>query len=530
MTANGKSRPHAKQVLIVDPDDRFAVILRRALGSEYSLEHVSHIEDGTARLKGKGVDVVLLNWDWPKSQPPAMKTKCQELLNEASSLNASIPVLVFTWDQKRECAMEATRLGASDVFLQPLDVLELKFALDRAYRRVTLERDLAAARALVPFSHIPGLIGNSKAMQRIYELVSKVAGVHTTVLIRGESGTGKELVARAIHRLSQRSEKPFMAFSPSALPETLLEDELFGHEKGAFTGAQQSRRGRFEEASGGTVFLDEIGDLALSMQVKLLRVLQERTLERLGSSTQVPVDIRLICATNRDLESMVREGTFRQDLYFRISVFRIDLPALRDRRTDIPLLAEYFCRHFAEIHKKNVRGLSPGFLSTLTSYEWPGNVRELQNVIERSLILADGSQLAVEDLPPELKPLAVTSEIPRGSFHEAVDCFRRSMILAALRAHSGNRLKAARELKISRSYLHRLLKKLDITSEGSPGAAEPATSGEPLDQQESDAAEEPDLAEDSDVTEEPDVAEESDTEDEPDDEEEESMASKKHFS
>src|SRR6266699_3415504 len=375
MSTDGKIPVHVKQLLIIDPDDRFAAILKTALGTAYSLDHVSNIDDGIARLKQNDVDVVLLNWDWPKSELP-IRLKCQEFLEEADSVTAPIPVLVFTWDRRRECAMENVRQGAFDVFLQPLDVLELKFALDRAYVRTTLHRDLSAARALA---------------------------------------------------------------------QTLIEDELFGHEKGAFTGAAQTRRGRFEQAQGGTVFLDEIGDLALSMQVKLLRVLQERTLERLGSSTPVPVDIRLICATNRDLETMVRQGTFRQDLYFRISVFRIDLPALRERRTDIPILAEFFCRHFGEVHKKDIRGLSPRFLSTLASYEWPGNVRELQNVIERSLILADGSQLSVEDLPSELKPLVVSAEIPRGSFHEAVDCFRRELILAALRTHSGNRLKAARE-------------------------------------------------------------------------------------
>ena len=464
LNSNGKAPEPEKEVLVVDPDDRFAVILRRALGSGYSLRHVSTIEDGIEASKGESVDVVLLNWDWPTPKP-GTSDKRVELLNEASGHTVPVPVLTFTWDKRREVAMEIIRHGAFDVFPQPLDVLELKFSLDRAYRRTLLARDLSAARAMAPFSHIPGLIGNSKSMQRIYELITKVAGVHTTVLIRGESGTGKELVARAIHRLSPRANKQFMAFSPSALPETLIEDELFGHEKGAFTGATQSRRGRFEEAQGGTVFLDEIGDLALSLQTKLLRVLQERTLERLGSSTPVPVDIRLICATNRDLETMVREGTFRQDLYFRISVFRIDLPPLRERRTDIPLLGEYFCRQFAEVHKKNIRGLSPGFVSTLASYDWPGNVRELQNVIERSLILADGSQLSVEDLPPELKPLAVSSDAPKGSFHEAVDTFRREMIMAALRAHSGNRLRAAKELRISRSYLHRLLKKLDISEE-----------------------------------------------------------------
>lgn len=460
---NGKAPAPEKNVLIVDPDHQFAFILRGALGTAYNLRHVSTIEDGLAALRENSTDVALLNWDWPDLE---MADEVREqILREASTQIVSTPVLAFTWDKRRETHIQAIKSGAFDVFLQPMDVQELKVSLDGAYRRVLLERDLSAARALAPFSHVPGLIGNSKSMQRIYELTTKVSGVFTTVLVRGESGTGKELVARAIHHLSPRKGKAFMAFSPSALPETLIEDELFGHERGAFTGATGTRRGRFEEAQGGTVFLDEIGDLALPLQTKLLRVLQERTLERLGSSNPVPVDIRLICATNRDLETMVREGTFRQDLYFRISVFRIDLPPLRERRTDIPLLSEYFCRQFANIHKKNVRGLTPGFVSTLTSYAWPGNVRELQNVIERSLILADGAQLAVEDLPPELKPLAVSTDTPKGSFHEAVDTFRRELILAALRSHSGNRLRAAKELRISRSYLHRLLKKLDISDE-----------------------------------------------------------------
>jgi transcriptional regulator with PAS, ATPase and Fis domain len=331
---------------------------------------------------------------------------------------------------------------------------------------------LDEARGLASLSHLGGLIGNSKPMQRVYDLVSKVAGVSTTVLLRGESGTGKEVIARTIHRLSPRSSKSFMAFSPSALPETLMEDELFGHEKGAFTGALQSRRGRFEEAQGGTVFMDEIGDLSLPMQAKLLRVLQERCFERLGSSTPLQVDIRLICATNRDLEKMVQEGAFRQDLYFRISVFRIDLPPLRERRDDIPLLAEYFIRQFAEIHQKTVRGFTPGFISALVRHEWPGNVRELQNVIERSLILCEGTQLATQDLPPEFKNLAVSTEVPSGSFHEALKYFKREMVLGALRAHSGNRLKAAQELRISRSYLHRLLKQLSIPDE--EPAAQPA--------------------------------------------------------
>jgi DNA-binding NtrC family response regulator len=455
-------------ILIADPQERFSLVLKRVLGSGYLVEHAPSIAEGISRLRNSDVDLVLLNWDWPKvSSNPAEEP--EEILKEASSLAAPVPVVALTADGRRETAMEIIKAGAYDFFVQPLDVLELKLVIDRAHRVVTLARDLAEARGLASLSHLGSLIGNSKTMQRVYDLVTKVAGVSTSVLLRGESGTGKEVVARTLHRMSPRAGKAFMAFSPSALPETLIEDELFGHEKGAFTGASAARRGRFEEAQGGTVFLDEIGDLSLPLQAKLLRVLQERCLERLGSSTPVAVDIRLVSATNRDLDRMVQEGTFRQDLYFRISVFRIDLPALRERRDDIPLLAEYFCRQFAEAHKKNIRGFSPGFISALVQHDWPGNVRELQNVIERSLILSDGPQLAVRDLPPELRQLTVFSELPTGSFHEAIRQFKRELILAALRVHSGNRLKAAQELHISRSYLHRLLKQLNIPAQESAG-------------------------------------------------------------
>lgn len=453
-----------KRLLIVDPDERFSLVLRSVLGPGYSVGRVSAIGQGIARLGGGDIDLVLLNWDWPKLSPVAREER-EELLKAAASLPAPVPVVALTGDGRRETAMEIIGQGAYDFFVQPLDVLELKLVIDRAHRMVTLARDLAEARGFAALSHLGSMVGNCKSMQRVYDLITKVAGVSTTVLLRGESGTGKEVVARTIHRLSPRANKAFMAFSPSALPETLIEDELFGHEKGAFTGAAQVRRGRFEEAQGGTVFLDEIGDLPMPMQAKLLRVLQERSLERLGSSAPVQVDIRLICATNRDLEKMVQEGAFRQDLYFRISVFRIDLPPLRERRDDIALLAELFCRQFAEAHKKNIRGFTPGFVSALVRHGWPGNVRELQNVIERSLILSDGPQLGVQDLPPEFNKFGIPSEIPSGSFHEAARQFKREMVLAALRASSGNRMKAAQGLRISRSYLHRLLKQLNIPTE-----------------------------------------------------------------
>jgi DNA-binding NtrC family response regulator len=308
-------------------------------------------------------------------------------------------------------------------------------------------------------------------MEQVNDFIRKVAGVLTTVLITGESGTGKGVCAQAIHRMGPLARKPFVAFSPCSFPDSLIEDELFGHEKGAFTGASQVRRGRFEEAHGGTVFLDEIGDLALPLQTKLLRVLQERTVERLGSNVSHPVDVRVICATSRNLEKMVQHRTFREDLYFRISVVKVPMPPLRDRGEDIPLLAEFFLRMFAKAHNKRARAFTPGFLSALARHPWPGNVRELQNVIERSVVLANGNEhLTVEDLPPELKPFTMAREVPNGSFHECVQSFKRELLRSALRLHSGNKLKAARELGISRCYLHRLLNQFDLT--------EPETSDE----------------------------------------------------
>jgi transcriptional regulator with PAS, ATPase and Fis domain len=310
---------------------------------------------------------------------------------------------------------------------------------------------------------IDGLLGNSAAMDRVSDVVHKVAGVFTTVLVTGESGTGKGLVAKAIHQLSQRANKPFVGFSVCSFPESLIDDELFGHERGAFTGASQGRRGRFEEANGGTIFIDEIGDLALPIQAKLLRALQERTVSRLGSNVSHPIDVRVICATNRNLEQMVREGTFREDLYFRISVVKIAMPSLRDRTEDVPLLAEYFLRTFAKLHKKQCRSMTPGFMSALSRHSWPGNVRELQNVIERSVVLGNGhDRLGIDDLPPELQGLSISDELPRGSFHEALKSFKRDLVRSALATHNGNKLKAAKELGISRCYLHRLLNQLEV--------------------------------------------------------------------
>jgi len=455
-----------RRVLLVDSDGGFAAVLQDVVGEGYNLSHVGSVREAIPLLRSAQPEVILLNWDQPSHTD---HSECTVLVAEAADMPIPVPVIVFSWDERRETAVQALRSGVWDYFPQPLDILALKFALDRAHSRFLLAKDLADARKLIGVQRVEGLIGNSKPMERVYEIMQKVSSVSTTVLITGESGTGKEVVARAIHRLSPRTQKPFVAFSACALPESLIEDELFGHGKGAFTGASQSRRGRFEEAQGGTIFLDEIGDLGLPLQAKLLRVLQERCVERLGSNAPIPLDVRVLCATNRDLAQMVKAGTFRQDLFFRISVVKIELPPLRDRANDIPILAEYFLRAFAAAHKKDIRGFTAEYLGALTAHNWPGNVRELQNVIERSVVLADNARLGAEDLLPELNRTGWNPEVPRGAFHDALREFKRAIVRSTLKRHNGNKLKAAQELKISRCYLHRLLNQLNIKQDGEAG-------------------------------------------------------------
>ena len=449
-----------RRVLLVDPDEAFGNVLDEVLtGAGYTIRQVLSPKAALSEAWSDNSDVILLNIDsWANGTEA-----CRELLHSAANLPVSLPIISFGWAKHSGAALELFQQGALDFLEQPLDIQELRFAIDRACRRAEMARELAAAQRMLTTNRVEGLLGNSKSMVRVSDMIHKVAAVFTTVLITGESGTGKEVVANAIHRLSARAGKPFVAFSVCSFPDSLIDDELFGHERGAFTGANQSRRGRFEEASGGTIFIDEIGDLALPLQAKLLRVLQERTVERLGSNVSRPVDIRVLCATNRNLEQMVREGKFREDLYFRISVVKIHMPTLRDRAEDVPLLAEFFLKNFARIHKKQQRNMTPGFLNALTRHSWPGNVRELQNVIERSVVLANGQErLGVDDLPMELQGFSASDELPKGSFHDAVKGFKRELVRSALATHGGNKLKAAKELGISRCYLHRLLNQLNV--------------------------------------------------------------------
>jgi two-component system, NtrC family, response regulator HydG len=457
--ANSRGEP--KNILLVDSDEAFGQVLKQVLGNDFRLRQANSVKQAIAELESENPDAIVMNFDFSSEQGANQDPK--ELLHATSEQLLPVPVVAYSWHGREEKGRNAFREGAFDVLQQPLDVQQLKFVLDRACRRMELVRELAEAQRLLGTTRVQGLLGNSKVMERVQELTRKVAEVFTTVLITGESGTGKEVVARAIHRMSQRSTKPFVAFSVCSFPDSLIEDELFGHERGAFTGAAQIRRGRFEEAHGGTIFIDEIGDLALPLQAKLLRVLQERTVERLGSNISRPVDVRVICATNRNLEKMMEAGTFREDLYFRISVVKIPMPALRERKDDIPLLAEHFLRTFAKSHNKAVRAFTPGFVSVLLRHSWPGNVRELQNVIERSVVLANGNQyLGVSDLPEEMKVLTASGDLSIGAFHEAVHGFKRELVRAALAVHGGNKSKAAQDLGISRCYLHRLLNQLTI--------------------------------------------------------------------
>ncbi|HEY5837839.1 MAG TPA: sigma 54-interacting transcriptional regulator [Pyrinomonadaceae bacterium] len=322
------------------------------------------------------------------------------------------------------------------------------------------------ARLMVDADIEHNMVGESPLLQRVYQLISKVAPTDSTVLIFGESGTGKELAARAIHRNSKRGDKPFIAANCAAFAETLLESELFGHEKGAFTGALLQKKGRLELADGGTIFLDEIGDLSPSLQTKLLRVLQEREFERVGGTRTIKVNIRLLAATNRDLEDLIKTGGFRQDLYFRLNVVKLTMPPLRERRDDIPLLANYFARKYAEKCNRRVMGMSSEARKRLMTYDWPGNVRELENAIERAVVLGTTEQILADDLPEAvLEADATVSSEEASSYHEQVVQTKKRMITDAMKQANGNYTAAAKLLNLHPNYLHRLIRNLNMKDE-----------------------------------------------------------------
>ena len=318
-----------------------------------------------------------------------------------------------------------------------------------AERQRLMEENLRLQEELKDRFRPANIIGNAKTMQAVYDQIAQVARSQTTVLLRGESGVGKELVAHAIHFSSDRAGKPFIKVNCAALPETLIESELFGHEKGAFTGAIALRKGRFELAQGGSIFLDEIGDLSAHTQIRLLRVLQEREFERVGGTETIRIDARIIAATNRHLEEMVEEGRFRQDLYYRLNVFPIHIPPIRERKTDIPLLADFFVERYSRIHHKDIKRISTPAIDMLMSYHWPGNVRELENGIERAVLVSNDDVIHSHHLPPTLQTAEATGTTPAGDLQAALDNLEREMILDALKSARGHMAKAARALGIT---------------------------------------------------------------------------------
>jgi two-component system response regulator HydG len=366
-------------------------------------------------------------------------------------------------------AVEAMKAGAYDYLTKPLDIDELKLMVARGLRHAALEEENARLRALMGWDvDVSAIIGTSEPMRRVFEAIALVAPTEATVLILGGSGTGKELVAQAIHANSPRRADPFITVNCASLPETLLESELFGHERGAFTGATERRIGRFELAHGGTMFLDEIGELTSASQTKLLRVLQSQEFERVGGSQTLKVDVRVIAATNKDLEAAVQAGQFREDLWYRLNVFPLTIPPLSERRDDIPLLVEHFLKSYAERHRRRLRGLTPRALDLFMRYDWPGNVRELEHAIERAVILARGEHITPEELPPTLRalggdPEGTTPQEPPLPVGLSLKEMERELIRKTLEYTGGNRTKAAEVLGISRATLHNKLKEYDLS-------------------------------------------------------------------
>ncbi len=451
-------------VLFCTPDLPFAQIIGRALGSEFELRTTEAFTFHSGRGQLGWCDAVLLDFR-PFGAGADTEEAAFQLMHEIRQSDPAPPIIAMLGADNHLLTRQVIENGAYDAVASPPDMVELRFVLRRAHRSRQMEKELSLLRSGQQSAGAFGdLIVSTEPMQQVFALARKVASCDVSVLITGETGTGKELLSRAIHQLSSRSAGPFVAFSCANLPETLIEDELFGHEKGAFTGATAIRRGRFEAADQGTLFLDEIGDLALGLQAKLLRVLQQRSFERLGSNTPVSVNIRLVCATHRNLEEMVQQGKFRSDLYYRLNVVEIHIPPLRERRDGIACLAQHFLMRFAKQFGKSVRRLSPLALRGLEEHSWPGNVRELENVVQRAVVMTEGPAIELWHLPKALHN-GFEQHQAAHSYDEELREFKRRLILRTLRDCDGSKAEAARRLGIARGYLHRLINQLQIETE-----------------------------------------------------------------
>ncbi len=461
--ANQSDSAQAREtVLVVDDEESVRRQLLWALKADYHvLEAASRIE-AIRILHQDHVDVVISDL----CLPPHLNDISEGLaiIEAARNCEPPVQVVVITGSEAKRAALETVKRGAYGFFEKPLDAAEVLHIVNQAARMRRLEVENARLREELlgsrGFSH---LIGGSQSLEKIVKHARTVSSTSATVLITGENGTGKELLARAIHEESPRGGSPFVAVSCAALPESLIESELFGHERGSFTSATQTRKGRFELADGGTLFLDEIGDLTATVQVKLLRVLQERAFERVGGTKTLHVDIRLIAASNCDLEREVEAGRFRRDLFYRLNVVPLVLPPLRARQEDVPVLAAHFASKAAEKHSRPTPELDPALLEALQEYEWPGNVRELENLIERLVVLTNGQKIGLEFLPEKmLRVLPNSNAADETTLEGGVAALKRRMILKALQSEGGNKVATAKRLGISRSYLHRLISEYDL--------------------------------------------------------------------
>jgi DNA-binding NtrC family response regulator len=453
------------------PSAKLQHLLAPALGAGYELITLSDKDTCRQILFEREADVFLLDLE----SDSRMLDHQLQFFEEIRA--AEIPTVILTDDTSRPAAVDLVSSGAFGYCRKPPALLELKALISRAQEHGEMKRALKGLRRNpIPRAeakemlHCDALVGSGSAMRRVYDLIHRVASLNASALITGESGTGKELVARAIHNLGSRAQAPFVAVSAGAIPELLIEAELFGHEKGAFTGTTGTRIGYFEQASNGTILIDEVGELPMQIQVKLLRVLQQREFTRLGSGRPIPLRARVLFATHRNLSQMVEEGTFRLDLFYRINVLSIKVPALVDHAGDIPALAELFVSRYADQFQKRVVGIAPDAMFLLEGYDWPGNVRELENVIQSSIVRADGDVIQAGDLPEQFQePRRGVAEIdltqgsfermlPQGSFESMLRDFKFKVAQKAIENCNGNKTLAARSLDISRAYLHRLIR------------------------------------------------------------------------
>jgi len=448
-----RTEPSFRALVVDDEDDIRDLCANLAMEAGLRVRTAATTEQALEILEQVPVDLVVTDLRVPQIGG-------LDLLRNIRSQYPQVTVMVITQFGTVESAVEATRIGAADYVLKPFHLAELRAKLDRLVHALALERENRILRE--ELRSRPGfgqLVGVSAKMQRVYQLIEKVAAHTCPVLVLGESGTGKELVARSVHFTSPRRERPFVPVDCSALVPTLIESELFGYVKGAYTGATQSRRGLLEAAGGGTLFLDEIGDLPVDLQAKLLRALQEREIKPVGSNERVPIDVRVIAATNRDLEDAIHKGQFRQDLYFRLNVVQIKLPPLRDRKNDIPMLVNSFLDKFSS-PERPVTSVSEEAMERLMAYEWPGNVRELENAVERAVALGSGPVVTLTDLPTNLQHGTFERRIGMDELVSLEELERRA-IFRALRETAGDKLAAARRLGIGKTTLYRKLKEYE---------------------------------------------------------------------